>query len=474
MKSLSEQLNSCEWLCGKIDASLTAEPPLTANKGNVIREGVSEPLDELRKIAFGGKDYLLQLQKKEQERTGIPSLKIAYNNVFGYYLEVTNTHKDKVPTEWMRKQTLTNAERYITEELKHYEDQILGAEEKIGAIEENLYNELVTSLAEQVIPVQANAQLLAKLDCLIAFAQLAEANHYCMPEINEGNALLLKDARHPVIEKQLPPGEPYIANDIFLDKDTQQIIVLTGPNMSGKSAILRQTALCVLMAQMGCFVPASVAQIGVVDKIFTRVGANDNLSSGESTFMVEMTETASILNNLSAASLILLDEIGRGTSTYDGISLAWSITEFLNQHPYRPRTLFATHYHELNELEQPGNGIRNFHVHVKELQNKVIFLRKLKEGGSEHSFGIHVAQMAGIPKTVLQRSDTLLKELEKGRANMHSKDTRIKVNPVQLSMFQLDDPIMQEVRALIENIDLNTLAPIEALLKLNEIKKMIQ
>ncbi|MBU3662446.1 MAG: DNA mismatch repair protein MutS [Bacteroidetes bacterium] len=474
MKSLSEQLNSCEWLCGKIDASLTAEPPLTANKGNVIREGVSEQLDELRKIAFGGKDYLLQLQKKEQDRTGISSLKIAYNNVFGYYLEVTNTHKDKVPADWMRKQTLTNAERYITEELKHYEDQILGAEEKIGAIEENLYNELVTSLAEQVIPVQANAQLLAKLDCLIAFAQLAEANHYCMPEINEGNALLLKDARHPVIEKQLPPGEPYIANDIFLDKDTQQIIVLTGPNMSGKSAILRQTALCVLMAQMGCFVPASVAQIGVVDKIFTRVGANDNLSSGESTFMVEMTETASILNNLSAASLILLDEIGRGTSTYDGISLAWSITEFLNQHPYRPRTLFATHYHELNELEQPGNGIRNFHVHVKELQNKVIFLRKLKEGGSEHSFGIHVAQMAGIPKTVLQRSDTLLKELEKGRANMHSKDTRIKVNPVQLSMFQLDDPIMQEVRALIENIDLNTLAPIEALLKLNEIKKMIQ
>ncbi len=473
MQTLAGQLNSCEWLIETIDKQLMPEPPVLANKGQIIKEGVDEQLDALRKIAFGGKDYLLQLQKKEQERTNIPSLKIAFNNVFGYYLEVTNTHKDKVPADWMRKQTLTNAERYITEELKQYEEQILGAEEKINVIEERIYTALVTSLAEQVSIVQTNAQLLAKADCLFAFAQLAAQNNYCKPEVTDAESLMIKDARHPVIEKQLPQGEPYIANDIFLDKTTQQIIILTGPNMSGKSAVLRQTALCVLMAQMGCFVPASKAQIGVVDKIFTRVGASDNLSSGESTFMVEMTETASILNNLSARSLILLDEIGRGTSTYDGISLAWSITEYLNQHPYRPRTLFATHYHELNELSQPTNGIRNFHVKIKEQNNKVIFLRKLVEGGSEHSFGIHVAQMAGIPKTVLSRADVLLKELEKGRQNMNSKDAKLKVNPIQLSMFQIDDPQMQEIRGLLQTLDLNAISPIEALLKLNEIKKLL-
>jgi len=475
LDSLAKQIHLCAWVVEKLDKMLVAEPPVLANKGNVIKEGVDASLDELRKIAFGGKDYLLQLQKKEQERTGIPSLKIAYNNVFGYYLEVTNVHKDKVPVEWMRKQTLTNAERYITEELKKYEDQILGAEEKIAVIEENLYNELVTSLADEVTPIQSNAQLIGKIDCLFAFAQLAEANNYCKPELQEGFELKIKDARHPVIEKQLPLGEPYIANDVFLDKETQQIIILTGPNMSGKSAILRQTALCVLMAQMGCFVPAKAAHIGIVDKIFTRVGASDNLSSGESTFMVEMIETASILNNLSPNSLILLDEIGRGTSTYDGISLAWAITEYLNQHPYKPKTLFATHYHELNELEQEGNGIKNFHVNVKEQDNKVIFLRKLKPGGSEHSFGIHVARMAGIPKTVLNRSDILLKELEKGRENISAKEMgKVKANPIQLSMFQLNDPVLIAIKDQLQSLDLNTLSPIEALLKLNELKKMFE
>ena len=472
---LAKQIHLCSWVVEKLDTMLVAEPPVLANKGNILNEGVNAELDELRKIAFGGKDYLLQLQKKEQERTGIPSLKIAYNNVFGYYLEVTHVHKDKVPADWMRKQTLTNAERYITEELKKYEDQILGAEEKISAIEESLYNELVTSLAEEITPIQSNAQLIGKIDCLFSFAQLAEQNNYCKPELHAGFELSLKDARHPVIEKQLPLGEPYIANDVFLDKDTQQIIILTGPNMSGKSAILRQTALCVLMAQMGSFVPAKEAKIGIVDKVFTRVGASDNLSSGESTFMVEMTETASILNNLSPNSLILLDEIGRGTSTYDGISLAWAITEYLNQHPYKPKTLFATHYHELNELEQADNGIKNFHVRVKEQDNKVLFLRKLKPGGSEHSFGIHVARMAGIPKTVLNRSDILLKELEKGRENISGKEIgRVKVNPIQLSMFQLNDPVLIAIKEQLTTLDLNTLSPIEALLKLNELKKLFE
>lgn len=472
---LAVQLHLCLGVVAKLDNMLVADPPILANKGNVIKEGVNAELDELRKIAFGGKDYLLQLQKKEQERTGIPSLKIAYNNVFGYYLEVTHVHKDKVPSDWLRKQTLTNAERYITEELKKYEDQIIGAEEKITSIEESLYNELVISLANEITSIQSNAQLLGKIDCLFSFAQLAEMNNYCKPTLQESFELVLKDARHPVIEKQLPLGESYIANDIFLDKETQQIIILTGPNMSGKSAILRQTALCVLMAQMGSFVPAKEANIGIVDKVFTRVGASDNLSAGESTFMVEMTETASILNNLSPNSLILLDEIGRGTSTYDGISLAWAITEYLNQHPYKPKTLFATHYHELNELEQAGNGIKNFHVHVKEQDNKVIFLRKLKPGGSEHSFGIHVARMAGIPKTVLNRSDVLLKELEKGRENISSKDLgKVKVNPIQLSMFQLNDPVLSEMKEQLESLDLNSLSPIEALLKLNELKKLFE
>lgn len=472
---LADQLNPCTWVTEKLDSHLEAEPPLTANKGNIIRKGIDASLDELRQIAFGGKDYLLQLQQKEQQATGIPSLKIAYNNVFGYYLEVTHAHKDKVPSTWMRKQTLTNAERYITEELKHYEEQILGAEEKIVAIEERLYQELVSVLQDYVLPVQTNAQVIAKIDCLFAFAQLAESNGYYKPLVHEGDELILKDARHPVIEKQLPLGEPYIANDIFLDKEQQQIIILTGPNMSGKSAILRQTALCVLMAQMGCFVPAKEARIPLVDRIFTRVGANDNLSSGESTFMVEMIETASILNNLSQRSLILLDEIGRGTSTYDGISLAWAISEYLNKHPYRPKTLFATHYHELNELEQAGNGIRNYHVGVREADNKVIFLRKLKEGGSEHSFGIHVARMAGIPRTVLLRADEMLKELEKNREHMQDgKPTKAKISPIQLSMFQMEDPSMMEIRKQLEQIDLNTISPIEALLKLNEIKKILK
>ena len=475
LHKLADQLNPCQWVIDKVEKELQEDPPIAANKGNVIKEGVDVNLDELRKIAFGGKDYLLQLQTKEQQLTGIPSLKIAYNNVFGYYLEVTNVHKDKVPASWMRKQTLTNAERYITEELKHYEEQILGAEEKIAVIEDRIYNELVSSLLDYVLPVQTNAQVLARIDCLFAFAQLAESNAYCKPEIHEGDDLILKDARHPVIEKQLPLGEPYIANDIFLDRESQQIIILTGPNMSGKSAILRQTALCVLLAQIGSFVPASYAKIALVDRIFTRVGANDNLSSGESTFMVEMIETASILNNLSKKSLILLDEIGRGTSTYDGISLAWAISEYLNKHPYRPKTLFATHYHELNELEQSGNGIRNYHVGVKEADNKVIFLRKLKEGGSEHSFGIHVARMAGIPKTVLLKADEMLKELEKNREHMNPVEAgRPKMNPIQLSMFQLDDPVMANIRTQLEQIDLNTISPIEALLKLNEIKKILK
>lgn len=475
LHKLADQLNPCQWVIDKLDKELNEEPPIAANKGNVIKEGVDEKLDELRKIAFGGKDYLLQLQQKEQQLTGIPSLKIAYNNVFGYFLEVTNVHKDKVPASWLRKQTLTNAERYITEELKQYEEQILGAEEKIAVIEDRIYNELVSSLIDYVLPIQTNSQVLARIDCLFAFAQLAESNSYCKPEIHEGDDLIIKDARHPVIEKQLPLGEPYIANDIYLDRESQQIIILTGPNMSGKSAILRQTALCVLLAQIGCFVPASYAKISLVDRIFTRVGANDNLSSGESTFMVEMIETASILNNLSKNSLILLDEIGRGTSTYDGISLAWAISEYLNKHPYRPKTLFATHYHELNELEQAGNGIRNYHVGVKESDNKVIFLRKLKEGGSEHSFGIHVARMAGIPKTVLLKADEMLKELEKNRENMNPVEAgRPKMNSIQLSMFQLDDPIMQSIRQQLEQIDLNTMSPIEALLKLNEIKKILK
>lgn len=474
-KKLADQLNACSWVIQKIDSELMPDPPIAANKGNVIKNGIHAELDELRAIAFGGKDRLLQIQQREQAATGIPSLKVSYNNVFGYYIEVTNVHKDKVPASWVRKQTLTNAERYITDELKHYEDKILGAEEKITTIEEGLYQQLIIALSDYVSPIQNNAQVIAKIDCLFAFAQLADLKNYCKPTLNDTNVLDLKDVRHPVIEQQLPVGEKYIANDVYLDNETQQVIILTGPNMSGKSAILRQTALCVLLAQMGCFVPAAAAQIGLVDKIFTRVGASDNLSAGESTFMVEMTETASILNNLSARSLILLDEIGRGTSTYDGISLAWAITEFLNQHPYKPKTLFATHYHELNELAQPQNGIKNFHVHVKEQDNKVIFLRKLKEGGSEHSFGIHVAKMAGMPKTILTRSDQILKELESQRAGAQKSTSpaKIKAAPMQLSMFQLNDPVLQQIREKLNDLELNSMSPIEALLKLNELKTML-
>ncbi len=474
LNKLAELLHDCHWVIDTIDKTLKPEPPALIHKGDLINEGINEELDELRKIAYHGKDYLLQLQQKEQINTGIPSLKIAFNNVFGYYLEVTNTHKDKVPTEWIRKQTLTNAERYITEELKQYEEKILGAEEKISVIEERIFIELVNSVSECVNIIQQNALFLAKIDCLFSFANLAVKRHYTKPEIFENHKLFLKDSRHPVIEQQLPLGEAYIPNDIYLDREKQQIIILTGPNMAGKSALLRQTAINVIMAQIGCFVPSSHAQIGLIDKIFTRVGASDNISSGESTFMVEMTETASILNNLSAGSLILLDEIGRGTSTYDGVSIAWAIAEFLNQHPAKPKTLFATHYHELNELEQTHEGIRNYHIEIKEATNKIIFLRKLAEGGSEHSFGIHVAKMAGVPQIVVNRANTILKELEGQRTNLDGNTATVKVNPIQLSMFQLNDPILDKIKEDVLLLDINTMSPVEALMKLNEIKKMLK
>ena len=471
---MAELLHDCNWAIEAIDKTLKTDPPALLNKGELINDGIHEELDELRKIAFHGKDYLLQIQQNEQVRTGIPSLKVAFNNVFGYYLEVTNTHKDKVPPEWIRKQTLTNAERYITEELKQYEEKILGAEEKISTIEERLFTELVNHVSEYVNIIQQNAMLLAKLDCLFSFANLAVKLHYTKPQINEGNKLILKGARHPVIEQQLPPGESYIPNDIYLDREQQQIIILTGPNMAGKSALLRQTAINVIMAQIGCFVPSSMAEIGLVDKIFTRVGASDNISSGESTFMVEMTETASILNNLSINSLILLDEIGRGTSTYDGVSIAWAIAEFLNHHPTKPKTLFATHYHELNELEKNNVGIKNYHIEIKEASNKIIFLRKLAQGGSEHSFGIHVAKMAGVPQLVVNRANVILKELEGQRSQAEEKVGSPKVNPIQLSMFQLNDPILDQIKDDLLLLDINTISPVEALMKLNEIKKLLK
>ncbi len=471
---MAELLHDCNWAIEAIDKTLKNDPPALLNKGELINDGIHEELDELRKIAFHGKDYLLQIQQSEQVRTGIPSLKVAFNNVFGYYLEVTNTHKDKVPPEWIRKQTLTNAERYITEELKQYEEKILGAEEKISTIEERLFTELVNHVSEYVNIIQQNAMLLAKLDCLFSFANLAVKLHYTKPQINEGNKLILKGARHPVIEQQLPPGESYIPNDIYLDREQQQIIILTGPNMAGKSALLRQTAINVIMAQIGCFVPSSMAEIGLVDKIFTRVGASDNISSGESTFMVEMTETASILNNLSINSLILLDEIGRGTSTYDGVSIAWAIAEFLNHHPTKPKTLFATHYHELNELEKNNVGIKNYHIEIKEATNKIIFLRKLAQGGSEHSFGIHVAKMAGVPQLVVNRANVILKELEGQRSQAEEKVGSPKVNPIQLSMFQLNDPILDQIKDDLLLLDINTISPVEALMKLNEIKKLLK
>ena len=476
LKKIAEQLNPCKLITDKIEKELNPEAPFMLQKGNVINVGVSNELDALRKIAFSGKDYLLEIQKREVERTGITSLKVAFNNVFGYYLEVTNVHKNKVPADWMRKQTLTNAERYITPELKEYEEKILGAEEKIHAHEVRLFNELVVSVADYISPVQLNAALISRLDCLLCFATVSEQNNYVKPEITDDNILNIKDGRHPVIERAMPTGEQYIANDIYLDSDTQQIIIITGPNMAGKSALLRQTALIVIMAQAGCFVPAKAAVIGLADKIFTRVGASDNISSGESTFMVEMNETASILNNVSAKSLIILDEIGRGTSTYDGISIAHAIVEFLHEDKTsRARTLFATHYHELNEVSKTMNRVKNFNVSVKEAGNKVIFMRKLVAGGSEHSFGIHVAKMAGMPRKVVDRANEIMLLLEKSHEGetLPGKNKKPVKEDYQLSFFQLDDPVLSQIKEDILNTDINTLTPVEALMKLNEIKKLI-
>ena len=475
LEAITDQMNYCPLLSEKLGGVLQEEPPVTVGKGQVIKEGVSQELDDLRKIAFSGKDYLKQIKEREQERTGISSLKIGYNNVFGYYLEVTNVHKDKVPEEWHRKQTLTNAERYITEELKEYEQKILGAEEKILSLEQKLYDELVHFAVGFVSPIQLNASLIAMLDCLNSFAEISEENNYVKPELNDDYTIDIKDGRHPVIEKNMAPGEHYVANDVYLDNKKQQIIILTGPNMSGKSALLRQTAQIVLMAQMGCFVPAKKATIGIVDKLFTRVGASDNLTSGESTFMVEMNETASILNNISSRSLILLDEIGRGTSTYDGISIAWSITEYLHEHPaYRAKVLFATHYHELNEMSETMSRIKNYHIAVKEVGNNVIFLRKLKKGGSEHSFGIHVAEMAGMPGKVLERARQLLNVLEQSHSS-EELTAKVKANAenYQLSFIQLDDPLLHQIKDDILNTNIDTLTPVEALMKLNEIKRLI-
>ena len=444
-------------------------------KGNTVAKGFSAELDELRELAFSGKDYLNSMLERETAATGITSLKIASNNVFGYYIEVRNAHKDKVPAEWIRKQTLVNAERYITPELKEYEAKILGAEEKIFQLEQEIFQKLVTWIADYIQPVQQNANLIGQLDCLCSFAQQAAQENYCRPEINDGLELMIKNGRHPVIEKQLPLGETYVANDVFLDREEQQIIMITGPNMSGKSAILRQTALIVLLAQMGSFVPAEEVKIGLVDKIFTRVGASDNISMGESTFMVEMNETASILNNLSERSLVLLDEIGRGTSTYDGISIAWAITEYLHEHPSRAKTLFATHYHELNDMCETFERIKNYNVSVKELKDTVLFLRKLVPGGSEHSFGIHVAKMAGMPQQVLHRANKILKKLEQSHG-IQEKGAVLKKSAeeeLQLSFFNLDDPILEELKDEILHLDIDTLTPVEALMKLNGIKRML-
>ncbi len=477
LKRLAEQLNPCLTIRDRIEKEITNDPPVLVSKGNVIQKGVSAELDELRDIAFSGKDYLVKMQERESERTGIPSLKIAFNNVFGYYIEVRNTHKDKVPEEWIRKQTLVNAERYITEELKEYESKILGAEEKILALEARLFNELVVALSEYIQAVQLNAFVIAQMDCLLSFAHCAIENDYYKPVVNDSTAIDIKQGRHPVIEQQLPIGESYIANDVFLDQDDQQVIIITGPNMAGKSALLRQTALIVLMTQIGSFVPAESANIGYVDKIFTRVGASDNISLGESTFMVEMNEAASILNNISNRSLILLDELGRGTSTYDGISIAWSIVEYIHEHgKCKAKTLFATHYHELNEMEKSFSRVKNYNVTIKEVGNKVIFLRKLVPGGSNHSFGIHVAKMAGMPPSVVNRADEILAQLE----DANRKDSLAKPldgmaenrEGFQMSFFQLDDPVLKQIRDEVSNLDINNLTPIEALNKLNEIKKL--
>ncbi len=474
---IGEQLNPCLTIREKIEKQIKQDPPNMVNKGGVIADGVSPELDELRKIAYSGKDFLVQMQVRESERTGIPSLKIGFNNVFGYYIEVRNTHKDKVPEEWIRKQTLVSAERYITQELKEYEEKILGAEEKILALETKLYNELVLSIADYISSIQIDATMIAQLDCLLSFARLARINNYVCPEMNDSQIIDIKQGRHPVIEQQLSIDEQYIANDVYLDNENQQIIIITGPNMVGKSALLRQTALIVLMAQMGSFVPAESAKIGYVDKIFTRVGASDNISSGESTFMVEMNEAASILNNLSERSLILLDELGRGTSTYDGISIAWSIVEYIHEHPRaKAKTLFATHYHELNEMEKSFHRVKNYNVSVKEIDNKIIFLRKLVRGGSNHSFGIHVARMAGMPKSVVKRADAILAQLE-GDQNNDSLGKPVgelaqQAEGYQMSFFQLEDPVLQQIRNKIADLDVNNLTPIEALNKLHEIKKI--
>lgn len=484
LAKIGEQLNTCALIRDKISRELQQDPPSLLNRGGVIAQSVSEELDELRRIAYSGKDYLIQIQQREIEKTGITSLKISYNNVFGYYIEVRNTHKDKVPEEWIRKQTLVNAERYITQELKEYEGKILGAEEKILALETSLFNDLVCGLADYIGAIQQNANLIARLDCLLSFSKVAIENKYIRPVIDESLIIDIKDGRHPVIEKQLPMGESYIANDLYLDNDSCQVIMITGPNMAGKSALLRQTALITLMAQIGCYVPATSAKIGLVDKIFTRVGASDNISMGESTFMVEMNEAANILNNVSERSLILFDELGRGTSTYDGISIAWSIVEYIHEHPKaKAKTLFATHYHELNEMEKTYERIKNFNVSVREVENKVIFLRKLVRGGSEHSFGIHVAKMAGMPQSIVKRADDILVQLEsdnrKSEIAESKKNTKKKAaktasdGAYQMSFFQLDDPVLSQVRDEIKNIDINNLTPIEALNKLHEIKRII-
>ena len=473
VKVIGDTLHSCELLREKIKITLNQDAPVAIAKGNAIAQGISEELDDLRAISTSGKEFLEGIEKRESEKTGISSLKISFNNVFGYYIEVRNTHKDKVPTEWIRKQTLVNAERYITEELKEYETKILGAEEKIHKLEMDLFEQLVAWITTYIKPVQLNANLVAQLDCLTSFAQLAIENKYVCPELDETFELDIKNGRHPVIEKQLPVGMPYIANDVFLDRETQQLIMITGPNMSGKSAILRQTALIVLLAQMGSFVPADNVRMGIVDKIFTRVGASDNISMGESTFMVEMNETASILNNLSDRSLILLDEIGRGTSTYDGISIAWAIAEFLHEHPSKPKTLFATHYHELNEMSELLPRIQNYNVSVKELKDTVLFIRKLVKGGSAHSFGIHVAKMAGMPQTVILKAQKLLKKLEKDHSGDVLTGIKSEKEQMQMSFFNLDDPLLEEIKEEILNLDINTLTPIEAMMKLNEIKRML-
>ncbi|MBC5840032.1 DNA mismatch repair protein MutS [Flavobacterium sp. F-380] len=473
VKIIGDSLHSCELLREKIKSTLNQDAPVAVAKGNAIAKGVSAELDELRAISTLGKEFLEGIEARESERTGITSLKISFNNVFGYYIEVRNTHKDKVPPEWIRKQTLVNAERYITEELKEYEAKILGAEEKIHKIESELFEQLVIWIATYIKPVQLNANLIAQLDCLCSFTQLALENKYVCPDIDESFDLEIKNGRHPVIEKQLPVGVPYIANDVFLDRETQQLIMITGPNMSGKSAILRQTALIVLLAQMGSFVPAESVRMGVVDKIFTRVGASDNISMGESTFMVEMNETASILNNISDRSLVLLDEIGRGTSTYDGISIAWAIAEFLHEHPSKPKTLFATHYHELNEMSELLPRIQNYNVAVKELKDTVLFVRKLVKGGSAHSFGIHVAKMAGMPQIVILKAQKLLKKLEKDHSSEALNGIKSEKEEMQMSFFNLDDPLLEEIKEEILNLDINTITPMEALMKLNEIKRML-